>query len=320
MSMERQALMEFDSVSKRYIVRKDGRKQLLQAVTDITLKINHGEILGLVGESGSGKSTVAKLMLRLEHPTEGSVRFEGGDLKSIKGAELAHYRAAVQCVFQNPYTSLSPRRKIVSTISEPMEQLDLSDAEKRTKVEEACRAVGLASSVLNRYPHELSGGQRQRVAIARAIVTRPSFLVLDEPVSALDVSIRAQVVNLLSDIKEELGSTYLFIAHDLSVVRHLCRRIAVIYLGKLAETGSREDIYGNPLHPYTQALLNSIIEVGPEARKQDFPELGDLPSPVDPPSGCRFHTRCPFVMPECRTVTPELREVESDHWVACHLY
>lgn len=317
---ESQPLMEFDSVSKRYVVRKDGHKKPLHAVDDITLTISKGEILGLVGESGSGKSTFARLMLRLERPTEGSIRFEGHDLESMKSTELARYRAAVQCVFQNPYTSLSPRRKVASTISEPMEQLHISKSELKARVEKACDAVGLPSSALNRYPHELSGGQRQRVAIARAIVTRPSFLVLDEPVSALDVSIRAQVVNLLSDIKDELGSTYLFIAHDLSVVRHLCRRIAVMYLGKLVEVGARADVYGNPLHPYTQALLHSIIEVGPDARQQEFPELGDLPSPVDPPPGCHFHTRCPFAMPECRSVTPEFREVSSGRWVACHLY
>lgn len=313
-------LMELEAVSKQYQVRKDGRKKLLYAVDDVTLTITKGEKLGLVGESGSGKSTLARLALRLESPTEGTVRFEGHELQKMKSRELAHYRRAVQCVFQNPYTSLSPRRRVDQTIAEPMEQLAISDDEIETRVAEACQSVGLPRSVLKRYPHELSGGQRQRVAIARAIVTSPSFLILDEPVSALDVSIRAQVINLLSDIQVELGSTYLFIAHDLSAVRYLCVRIAVMYLGKLVEVGSRSDVYDNPLHPYTQALLGSVIEVGPEARDQEFPELGDLPSPVDPPTGCRFHTRCPYSMDECRSVAPNLREIEPGHWVACHLY
>jgi oligopeptide/dipeptide ABC transporter ATP-binding protein len=319
-------LLEARGVTKLFAVRGRGvlgdRGKKVHAVDDVSLAIRPGEIVGVVGETGSGKTTLGRLLLRLMKPSSGEILFEGRDVDTLDRAGVAAFRRAVQCVFQNPYSSLSPRRQIRKTIAEPLEFLGehVTPEELRRRVALTAEAVGISDAMLERYPHELSGGQRQRVAIARATVTSPSCIVLDEPVSALDLSIQAQVLNLLADLHAAHGMAYVFIAHNLAIVRHFCERVVVMYLGKVVETTTRERLYSEPLHPYTQALLASVIVVGPQAREQTFPALGELPSPLDPPPGCPFSSRCPAVMDVCRGAAPPLVEAQPGHWVACHLH
>ncbi len=293
----------------------------VKAVDGVSLTIDRGETLGLVGESGCGKSTVGRAMLRLYEPTGGRVLFEGVDVTHLSDSELRPLRRRMQMVFQDPFSSLNPRHSVGRTIGEPLRVHGIArGAEADARVREILDVVGLPPDAANRYPHEFSGGQRQRVGLARALALNPSLLVCDEPVSALDVSIQAQIVNLLESLQQEFGLTYLFIAHDLAVVRHISTRIAVMYLGKIVEIAPADDLYDNPLHPYTLTLLSAIPIPDPEIERarRGIRVQGDLPSPANPPPACRFHTRCPFVQPtRCRDDEPLLREVHG-HSVACH--
>ena len=294
----------------------------VQAVDDVSFSIKEGETLGLVGESGCGKSTTGRSILQLYRPTSGKVFFRDQELTKMKGEDLRRNRRNMQMIFQDPYASLNPRMTVGGIISEPLEVHGIGKAsERRGRVEELLRLVGLNPYFINRYPHEFSGGQRQRIGVARALALQPEFIVCDEPISALDVSIQAQVVNLLEELQERFGLTYLFIAHDLSMVRHICDRTAVMYLGKVVELAPREDLYNSPLHPYTQALLSAVPIPDPvkERRRKRIILEGDVPSPANPPKGCRFHTRCPLAVDICREDVPEWREAVKEHWVACHL-
>ena len=294
----------------------------IKAVDDISFSIRRGETLGLVGESGCGKSTTGRTILQLYRPTAGSVFFEGQDLSKMKGEQLRRMRRKMQMIFQDPYASLNPRMTAGNIVGEPLEVHGVAKGkERRERVQELLQLVGLNPYFINRYPHEFSGGQRQRIGVARALALNPSFIVCDEPISALDVSIQAQVVNLLEDLQEEFGLTYLFIAHDLSMVRHISDRVAVMYLGKIMELTDRNELYNNPLHPYTQALLSAVPIPDPvveETRKRIILE-GDVPSPANPPAGCNFSTRCPRALDVCHEEEPEFKEVGPEHWVACHL-
>lgn len=298
----------------------------VKAVDGISFTIKRGETLGLVGESGCGKSTTGRAILQLYRPTAGSVLFGDQELTAIKGETLRRERRRMQMIFQDPYASLNPRMTVGSIIGEPLEIHKLaSGKEKLERVQELLRLVGLNPYFVNRYPHEFSGGQRQRIGIARALAVSPEFIVCDEPISALDVSIQAQIINLLQDLQGELGLTYLFIAHDLSMVRHISDRIAVMYLGKIVELTDYKTLYEEPKHPYTQALLSAVPIPDPtvEEKRQRIILQGDVPSPLNPPKGCRFNTRCPRVMDVCREVDPvwqDLGTEEKEHWVACHLY
>ena len=293
----------------------------VKAVDGISFQIRKGETLGLVGESGCGKSTTGRAILQLYRPTEGEIQFGKVELTKIKGGELRRMRRKMQMIFQDPYASLNPRMSAGAIIGEPLAIHGLAKGkERRERVAELMRVVGLNPYYSNRFPHEFSGGQRQRIGVARALAVEPDFIVADEPVSALDVSIQAQIINLLEDLQEQFNLTYLFIAHDLSVVRHISDRVAVMYLGKLMELTDRDELYKNPLHPYTKALLSAVPIPDPkvEAERERVILTGDVPSPMHPPPGCVFNTRCPIVIDECRTVVPEWREVSPDHWVACH--
>jgi oligopeptide transport system ATP-binding protein len=304
----------------------------IKAVDGISFDIKKGETLGLVGESGCGKSTTGRAILQLHRPTAGSVEYEGQDLTILKGESLRRMRRHMQMIFQDPYASLNPRMTVGNIISEPLEVHNiLSGKARRDRVRELLEIVGLNPYFVNRYPHEFSGGQRQRIGIARALAVQPDFIVADEPISALDVSIQAQVINLLEDLQGEFSLTYLFIAHDLAVVRHISDRIAVMYLGKVVELTDRDSLYKKPLHPYTQALLSAIPIPDPfleeEREKRRIILQGDVPSPANPPKGCNFCTRCPAKQRvkaekgiDCDVDEPEFREVESGHWAACHLY
>jgi len=294
---------------------------LIKAVDDVSFSIRKGETLGLVGESGSGKTTTGRCILQLDRPTSGEVRFEGRDLAQLDEAALRPVRRRMQVIFQDPYSSLNPRMTIGQIIGEPLRVHKILEAkgEIRERVRELLSVVGLNPAMADRFPHELSGGQRQRVGIARALSLQPSFIVCDEPVSALDVSIQAQIINLLEDLQAQFGLTYLFIAHDLSVVRHIGDRVAVMYLGKIVEVAHRRELYEDPLHPYTQALLSAVPIPDPavEAKRERIVLKGEVPSPLNPPCGCVFHPRCAMAIPECSQVVPELREVSPNHWVAC---
>lgn len=295
----------------------------VKAVDGVSFHIEAGQTLGLVGESGCGKSTVGRAMLRLYEPTAGRVVIDGEDVASLAPEALRRKRPAMQMVFQDPQASLNPRMTLAEIVSEPLEEhTDWSRDQKLERVYELMDQVGLNRRFVNRFPHEFSGGQRQRIGIARALALKPRFIVCDEPIAALDVSIQAQVVNLLEDLQEKLGLTYLFISHDLSMVRHLAQRVAVMYLGRIAELSPSKDLYARPLHPYAEALLSAVNEPDPElaARRNRIILKGDVPSPANPPRGCNFCTRCPKVMDICKTVKPDLIEVEPGRLVACHLY
>ncbi len=317
------AVLEAAGLSKHFQARRGvfgGSRGVVRAVDDISFAVESGQTLGVVGESGCGKTTTAKLVLGLEEPTGGSIRFEGRDLEGLDAAGRRHYRKSVQAVFQDPYASLSPRMRISDIIAEPLvTNEDVSAAEVRKRVLRLLDLVGLAERSADLFPHEFSGGQRQRIAIARALALSPKLIVLDEPVSALDVSIRAQILNLLRDLQEQLGLSYLFIAHDLAAVAHMSHTIVVMYLGKIVEMGEARTLARTPKHPYTEALFSAALPSHPDERREEIILPGEVPSPLNPPSGCRFHPRCPQAMPRCGQQEPVLAPV-AGRFVACHLY
>jgi oligopeptide transport system ATP-binding protein len=293
----------------------------VRAVDNLSFHVLKGETLGLVGESGCGKSTTGRALIQLYRPTDGSVNFGGTELTKLKGNDLRRFRRRMQMIFQDPYSSLNPRMSVQQIIGEPLAIHGLYKGnERKERIEYILQAVGLNPAFARRYPHEFSGGQRQRIGIGRALAVEPEFIVCDEPVSALDVSIQAQVINLLEDLQEQFGLTYLFIAHDLAVVRHISDRVAVMYLGKMMELADRNELYQNPLHPYTKALLSAVPITDPELERtrERIILTGDVPSPLRPPPGCVFNTRCPIAVDECRERVPEWREIVPTHWVACH--
>ncbi len=309
--------MHFPITQGIVIQRKVGA---IKAVDGISFDIRRGETLGLVGESGCGKSTTGRAILQLYRPTAGDVLFDGENLTKLKGEPLRRMRRRMQMIFQDPYASLNPRMTVGDIIGEPLLVHNLAGSkERRERVQELLRVVGLNPYFVNRYPHEFSGGQRQRIGVARALAVNPEFIVCDEPISALDVSIQAQIINLLEDLQREFNLTYLFIAHDLSVVRHISDRVAVMYLGKIVELTTRTELYDNPLHPYTQALLSAVPIPDPvvEERRKRIILEGDVPSPANPPVGCNFCTRCPVVMDICKEQEPDFVDIGGGHWVAC---
>ncbi len=315
-------LIELKNTKKHFSI---DHRTVLKAVDGVTFDIYRGETFGLVGESGCGKTTVGRTLIRLYEATDGQIYFNGEDITSFKTAKKQkEFNRKIQMIFQDPYASLNPRMTVMDIISEGIDNHNLirTKEERNERVHELLRLVGLNKSHANRYPHEFSGGQRQRIGIARALAVNPEFIIADEPISALDVSIQAQVINLLKKLQNELDLTYLFISHDLSVVKYISDRIGVMYLGGMVELASSEDVYAKPLHPYTQALLSAIPLADPELErtKEQVPIKGDIPSPINPPSGCRFRTRCPHAMDVCSKVVPTWREYEEGHWVACHLY
>jgi oligopeptide/dipeptide ABC transporter ATP-binding protein len=307
---------------KKYFYQGSGpfkKKEAIKALDDVSFYIKRNEILGLVGESGCGKTTCGKLILRLINPTAGSIYFDGHDITHLKPKQMNEFRKKMMIIYQDPYGSLDPRMTIGAAIAEPIEvhKLATTKEEKENKIIELMEKVGLTPDQINRYPHEFSGGQRQRIGIARALATNPIFIVADEPVSALDVSIQAQIINLLKDLQKDFGLTLLFITHDLSVIKHTSDRIAVMYAGKLVELASKQDLFHEPMHPYTKALLSAIPIPDPEYQTKYIPLTGEVPSLIHPPPGCRFHPRCTEARPECSQNEPELREVKKDHFVAC---
>lgn len=298
------------------------KQQVVQAVNGISFKVKRGETLGLVGESGCGKSTAGRSIIRLYEPTAGQIIFEGKDVTKAKGNDLMELRRNMQMIFQDPYASLNPRMTVGDIVAEALDIHRLARGQERTKrIFELLKIVGLNPEHANRFPHEFSGGQRQRIGIARALAVNPSLIICDEPISALDVSIQAQVVNMLEELQEKLGLTYLFIAHDLSMVKYISHRIAVMYLGRIVELTSSSELYLNPMHPYTQGLLSAIPIPDPivEGKRQRIVPTGNVPSPIDPPSGCYFRTRCPHAMAVCAEEAPVLKDMGNDHLVACHL-
>ena len=318
---EQEILMTVEHLNKWFPVRKMGRARgYVKAVNDVSLQIRRGETLGIVGESGCGKTTLGRAMIRLTDITDGRVVFDGQDITHLSEKELRPLRRDMQIIFQDPYSSLNPRMTVGDIISEPLVFQNMyTPAERIERVRELMDLCGLDPIYIRRYPHEFSGGQRQRIGIARAIALNPKFVLCDEPVSALDVSIQSQVINLLMDLQSRTGIAYAFISHNLNVVYHVSRRIAVLYLGRVVELADRETFKTNRAHPYTKALFEAIPQVGFDEQQKKAPLSGDLPSPVDLPDGCVFHTRCPYAQPRCRTEIPDLREIDSGHFVACHL-
>jgi oligopeptide transport system ATP-binding protein len=319
------ALVRVENLSKEFPAGTTGiiggTRLTVKAVQNVNVEISPGETVGLVGESGSGKSTLGRLILKLLEPTQGKVFFDGRDLSTLGRAELRALRREMQLVFQDPYASLNPRMRVRSIVGEGIEIHKLARGrEKENRIVELLNMVGMGSDAMNRFPHEFSGGQRQRIGIARALAVNPRFLVLDEPVSALDVSIQAQIINLLQDLQEKLNLTYLFIAHDLRVVEHISNRVAIMYLGKIVEIASRDEIYLRPHHPYTRALLSAIPTVDTAHKPERIKLPGEMPSPMNPPPGCAFHPRCPYAKDVCRTVEPKLETGRGGHAVACHVF
>ncbi len=326
MTAEQKILVEVKDLTKYFPIQRGGfhrrRRGYIKAVDGVNFDIVQGETLGLVGETGCGKTTVGRTILRLYEPTSGAILFDGVDIAKLNGAELRRLRRRMQMIFQDPYASLNPRKTVGGIVSAPLEVHRISRGKEKTaRVQELLEMVGLNPFFINRFPHEFSGGQRQRIGIARALALNPDLIICDEPISSLDVSIQAQVVNLLEELQKELGLTYLFIAHDLSMVRHISDRMAVMYLGKIVELADRNEIYLNALHPYTKALMSAVPVPDPDAaavRERIILE-GDIPSPSNPPKGCNFNTRCPVAVEECFVEEPEYRMVSPGHWVACHL-
>jgi oligopeptide/dipeptide ABC transporter ATP-binding protein len=318
-------LLQVENLRKWFTIEGDTwfakNQSVVKAVDDISFYINKGETLGLVGESGCGKSTAGRVILQLLEATEGEILLEGENLAALSTRQLKNKRKDMQIVFQDPYASLNPRLKVRKIIEEPMTiHLKLSKEERMGKVKQILHDVGLNEAYMDRYPHEFSGGQRQRIGIARALAVQPKLIIMDEPVSALDVSVQAQVLNLIQDLQAKYELTYLFITHNLSVVKHISNRIAVMYLGKIVEVADRDQFFEDTKHPYSKALISAIPEPGFKNRSERIILKGDLPSPVNPPSGCHFHTRCPFVMERCITEIPDLVDVGESHFVACHLH
>jgi len=316
-----ETLVEVKNLVKYFPVRAGLLQRVVnqvKAVDDVSFIVRKGETLGMVGESGCGKTTVGRTMLRLIEPTRGSVNFEGKDVFTLAPRDLKVVRRNMQIIFQDPYASLDPRVPIGESVMEGLHIHRIGNPKERVDIMmETLKKVGLEDYHARRYPHEFSGGQRQRIGIARALALRPSFIICDEPVSALDVSIQSQVLNILKDLQTEFGLTYLFIAHNLSVVEHVSNRVAVMYLGKMVELTSREELFQNPLHPYTKALMSAIPVPNPRLKRQRTILKGDVPSPLNPPSGCRFHTRCPVAIEKCSQDEPQFKELQPDHWVAC---
>ncbi|ERN51989.1 MULTISPECIES: ABC transporter ATP-binding protein [Alkalihalophilus] len=322
---EKDILLEVNGLKKHFPIKKGMFQRTVghvKAVDDISFFVRKGETFGLVGESGCGKSTTGRTLMRLYEPTAGQIIFDGKDISNMKERELHPFRKDIQMVFQDPFSSLNPRKTVQTILREPLNVHGMYKGKARQEyVEELMEKVGLNPAYANRYPHEFSGGQRQRIGIARALTLNPKLIIGDEPVSALDVSVQSQVLNLFKDLQDEFGLTYLFIAHDLGVVKHISDRIGVMYLGKMMEVASKKDLYADPLHPYTQALLSAVPRSHPtEVKRERIILTGEIPSPSNPPTGCVFHTRCPMAMDECKQVTPAYREVKKDHFVACHLY
>ncbi|WP_010096448.1 ABC transporter ATP-binding protein [Ornithinibacillus scapharcae] len=318
-----QPILEVNNLKKYFDIRGGvfGKKVgEVKAVDDVSFSVNPGEILGIVGESGCGKSTTGKSILRLIEPSDGEVKFEGQDITKLNAESMRKLRRDMQIIFQDPYASLNPRHTVEKIISEPLLIHGMSKQERKSRVKELLEVVGLSSYHASRYPHQFSGGQRQRIGIARALANNPKLIICDEPVSALDVSVQSQILNLMEGLRDQFNLTYIFIAHDLSVVKHISDRVGVMYLGRLVELTDKDSLYDDPKHPYTKALLSAVPLPDPDIEKERIILEGDVPSPSNPPTGCAFHTRCPMAMEICKNIRPNFEQVEVNHFVACHLY